>query len=172
MIIRLAQSNDIPQIMDMLKSVVPAMQALGNYQWDSHYPNEGVFQTDIAKDQLWVAEVNTCIAGIAAITTDQEPEYAAVGWDIAETAIVTHRLAVGVDFRGMGIGQALLMQAEKEAVKRNIGVLRIDTNTKNEATRALFPKLGYLYSGEIELGFRPNLRFCCYEKRIGSQLIR
>lgn len=66
----------------------------------------------------------------------------------------------------MGIARALLQQAEEEAFRRNIKVLRIDTNINNEATRALFPKLGYRYSGEIGLAFRPNLRFCCYEKRL------
>lgn len=165
-IVRLASPQDIPQILELLKSVVPAMNALGNYQWDSHYPNEEVFKKDISLSQLWVAEVDSAIAGISAITTDQEPEYAEAGWDITEPAIVTHRLAVNINFRGMGIARALLMKAEEEATRRNIAVLRIDTNTNNEATRALFPKLGYLYSGEIGLGFRPNLRFCCYEKRL------
>ena len=33
------------------------------------------------------------------------------------------------------------------------------------------PKLGYTYAGEIGLGFRPGLRFRCYEKRlaVGSE---
>ena len=166
MLIRLAILDDIPEILNLLSSVIPAMHALGNFQWDSQYPNEEIFKTDITLHRLWVAEVNGAIAGVAAITTDQEPEYAEVGWDISEPAIVTHRLAVGVTFRGLGIARALLTQAENEAVQRNINLLRIDTNTENEATRSLFPKLGYEYAGEIELGFRPNLRFCCYEKRI------
>ena len=104
---------------------------------------------------------------MAAITiSDQEPEYANVGWDITETAIVTHRLAVSEKYRGMGIAAALLTQAEREAVNRGINTLRIDTNTSNQATQRLFPKLGYKFAGEIGLGFRPNLRFYCYEKRI------
>ena len=168
MIIRRAHIDDIPQIMELLKMVVPAMNALGNYQWDSQYPNEEVFHQDISRNQLWVAEIDSAIAGISAITTDQEPEYAAVGWDITEEAIVTHRLAVNVNFRGRGVARALLVAAEEEAVRRNIKVLRIDTNTNNEATRALFPKLGYQYCGEIGLGFRPGLRFCCYEKRLSG----
>ena len=166
MTIRLAANEDIPAIMDLLKTIVPAMRAQGNYQWDSRYPNEEVFQSDISLNQLWVAVVDSNITGFAAITTDQDAEYADVGWDISETAIVTHRLAVGTRFRGLGIAKKLLLQAEKEAIRRNIGILRIDTNTMNEATKALFPKLGYHYSGEIALGHRPNLRFCCFEKRL------
>ncbi len=166
MTIRLATLTDIPQIMQMIAEVVPAMNASGNFQWDGKYPNAQVFKNDIALNQLWVAEVEGVIAGIAAITTDQEPEYANVGWDINETAIVTHRLAVGEKYRGKGIAAALLMQAEKEAVDRGINLLRVDTNTSNQATQKLFPKLGYHFAGEIGLGFRPNLRFYCYEKRV------
>jgi hypothetical protein len=60
-----------------------------------------------------------------------------------------------------------MQTAEKVAMGRGISVLRVDTNTKNEATQRLFPKLGYVLAGEIGLGFRPGQRFLCYEKRLG-----
>jgi GNAT superfamily N-acetyltransferase len=166
MIIRLATLNDIPGIMQLIAEVVPAMNAAGNFQWDNTYPNPEVFKNDIAHNQLWVADLDGDIGGIAAITTDQDQEYSEVGWDINETAIVTHRLAVSMRYRGQGIAAKLLQQAEQEAVSRGIKTLRIDTNTNNNATQQLFPKLGYVYAGEIGLGFRPNLRFYCYEKRL------
>ena len=166
MIVCLASLNDVPEIMELIASVVPVMNAAGNYQWDSTYPNTEVFKNDIALNQLWIAKIDGVIAGVAAITTDQDPEYADVGWDITQLAIVTHRLAVSPKYQGRGIAAALLMQAEDEAIKRNINFLRIDTNANNQATQKLFPKLGYVLAGEIGLGFRPNLRFYCYEKII------
>jgi GNAT superfamily N-acetyltransferase len=169
MLIRPATLNDIPQIMQLVAEVVPAMIASGNLQWDERYPNAGVFANDITLNQLWVAEVDGQIAGITAITTDQSSEYAEVGWDVTEKAIVTHRLAVSPRFRGMGIAAALLQQAEQVAINQEINILRIDTNTNNQATQKLFPKLGYAYAGEIGLEFRPGLRFYCYEKRISSK---
>jgi ribosomal protein S18 acetylase RimI-like enzyme len=164
MIIRLATLNDIDPIMELIREVVPLMRALGNFQWDDNYPNAGVFENDINLQQLWLAEIDGQIAGIAAITTDQEAEYANAGMDITQTAIVTHRLAVNVNFRGRGIAEALLKQADVVAANRGISILRIDTNSNNKATRQLFPKLGYEFMGEIPLHFRPNLRFYCYEK--------
>jgi ribosomal protein S18 acetylase RimI-like enzyme len=166
MIIRPATLLDISSIMQLIAEVVPAMNALGNFQWDHTYPNAAVFENDIAVNQLWVAEIADSIAGVAAITTSQEPEYANVGWDIAETAIVTHRLAVSTKYRGMGVAASLLNQAEQVAISRGINIMRIDTNTSNKATQTLFPKLGYQFAGEIGLNFRPNLRFYCYEKRL------
>ena len=168
MIVCLASLNDIPEIMELITAVVPVMNAAGNFQWDNAYPNKQVFENDIAMNQLWVAKIDGIIAGVAAITTDQDAEYADVGWDITQTAIVTHRLAVSPKYQGMGIAAALLTQAEQEAIKRDINFLRIDTNANNQATQKLFPKLGYVFAGEIGLGFRPNLRFYCYEKIIKS----
>lgn len=142
------------------------MIASGNYQWNNEYPNPEAFQQDIELDQLWVADIDGVIAGVSAITTNQYPSYTQCGWDITEPAIVTHRLAVDPDYRGRGIAEAMLIQAEHEANRRNIPLLRIDTNTQNHAANKLFPKLGYIYAGEISLEFRPGLRFSCYEKRL------
>lgn len=154
--------------MALIRAVVPLMRAQGNLQWDHEYPNPEVFGEDIAAGQLWVAEIDGAIAGVAAITSDQSPEYADVGWDLNEPAIVVHRLAVDPAFRGRGVAEALMRQAEVVAREQDITVLRIDTNTENPATQRLFPKLGYAFAGEIGLAFRPGLRFFCYEKRLGE----
>jgi GNAT superfamily N-acetyltransferase len=164
--VREAKLEDVDAIMGLVHRVVPQMRASGNLQWDDQYPNASVFERDVAKATLWVAEVDGHIAGVAAITTDQEPEYADVGWDISELAIVVHRLAVDPAFQGKGVAMALMLQAEAVGRARGIAVWRVDTNTQNEATQRLFPKLGYLLAGEIGLGFRPGLRFQCYEKRL------
>jgi ribosomal protein S18 acetylase RimI-like enzyme len=168
--IRLATLEDIEPIMDLVREIVPVMRASGNFQWDDVYPNAGVFEKDVALKQLWVADIEDEIGGFAAITIDQEAEYANVGWDINEEAIVTHRLAVSIHHRRQGIAEALLKQAEIVAVEKGINILRIDTNSNNKATRLLFPKLGYEYAGEIGLNFRPNLRFYCYEKFLDVNL--
>jgi ribosomal protein S18 acetylase RimI-like enzyme len=164
--IRLANREDIPALIELMRRVVPLMLAAGNQQWDETYPNETIFQRDIDLAQLWVADAENSIAGVAAITMDQEPDYAQVGWDINEPAVVVHRLAVDPAFRGSGIAGALMEKAEEVAVERDISVLRVDTNTQNEATQRLFPKLGYQLAGKISLRFRPGLRFFCYEKRL------
>lgn len=166
MTIRPATSADLPALMTLIKRIVPRMQEAGNFQWDDQYPNEAVFNQDIVQDQLWVADINGQIAGVAALTEDQEPEYAQVGFDLSQRAIVTHRLAVDPSYQGQGIAVALLNQAGKLAIERGIAFLRIDTNSENPATQKLFPKLGYRYAGEITLSFRPGLRFLAYEKHM------
>jgi len=164
MLIRLATTGDIPAIMQTIRRVVPLMRDSGNLQWDEQYPNPEVFTRDIEFAQLWAAEIDGQLAGIAALTTDQEPEYAHVGWDITEPAIVVHRLAVDPAFQGRGVSIALLEHAEAVALQRGIAQIRVDTNTQNRVTQRLLPKLGYSLVGEIGLEFRPGLRFFCYDK--------
>jgi ribosomal protein S18 acetylase RimI-like enzyme len=164
--IRLATRQDLTALMALVRRVVLLMRSTGNLQWDENYPNEAVFERDIDLRQLWIAEIGADIAGIAAITMDQEPDYAQVGWDITEPAMVVHRLAVDPAFRGAGVASSLMQTAERIAVDRAISVVRVDTNTQNAATQRLFPKLGYQLAGEINLQFRPGLRFFCYEKRL------
>ena len=164
--VRLGRREDVEAVMALVRRVVPQMRALGNFQWDDHYPNAAAFECDVDQGWLWIAEVQGQVAGAAAITTEQEPEYAEVGWDLDQEAVVVHRLLVDPAFRGQGLAAALLRQAEEVARNWGITVLRVDTNRENEATLRLFPSLGYAFAGEIGLGFRPGLRFNCYEKRL------
>ncbi|WP_338868242.1 GNAT family N-acetyltransferase [Spirosoma sp. SC4-14] len=166
MTIRLATITDLPALLNLVKRVVPLMHQSGNFQWDTQYPNETVFSQDIAKAQLWVADIDGHLAGVAAMTEDQEPEYAQVGFDLNQRAVVTHRLAVDPSFQGRGIAAALLTQAEQLARDRGVQFLRIDTNSENQVTQKLFPKMGYQFAGEITLSFRPGLRFLAYEKQL------
>jgi len=166
LVIRRATVADLPAIVALVQALVPLMNAAGNYQWTSEYPNQAVFEKDITQNHLWVAELGGELAGIAALTQDQDAEYADADWDVTEPALVTHRLAVLPAAQGHGVAQALLQQAEHEARALGLRTLRVDTNSENAATQRLFPKLGYRFAGEIQLAFRPGLRFFCYEKRL------
>lgn len=165
MTLRLATAADLPALLAMLAQVVPLMQAAGNRQWSADYPNEAVFRSDLEAGHLWVAALEGQLAGFAALTHNhQDAEYAQANWDVAEPALVTHRLAVTPAAQGRGVAAALLGQAETLARQQGLRVLRVDTNSENTATQGLFPKLGYRFAGEITLAFRPGLRFFCYEK--------
>ena len=95
---RKASHDDLDTITHIAQSlVVPIMNQSGNYQWNNTYPLRNDFLGDVNNDQLWVAEDKDSggeIAGFVALTTDQSPEYADVGWDLSVRSIVPHRLAV------------------------------------------------------------------------------
>ena len=172
--LRLATLQDVPAIVALVRAVVPAMNAAGNYQWTDSYPNAEVFEQDIANRELWVAQPDPHLAGqpgsplaaVAAFTAEQEPEYAQLGWNLDEPALVIHRLAVAPAFQGQGLAAALMQHAE--VVGRALGAvaLRVDTGIDNPVTQRLFPRLGYTFAGEISLDAHPGLIVLCYEKRL------
>jgi len=168
--IRPGTHQDIPAIMKIIRAVVPIMRASGNFQWDNIYPNPEAYALDADLHRLWIADVlhngTTRVAGVVALTTEQDPEYVDAGWDITIPAIVVHRLAVHPDFKGLGLARALMQQAEVVARAQRIAEIRVDTNTKNLAIQKLLPQLGYRYAGEIGLAFRPGLRFACFDKHV------
>jgi 2-amino-4-hydroxy-6-hydroxymethyldihydropteridine diphosphokinase len=169
-LLRLAQLDDMPRLIALIRRVVPGMVAGGNNQWNDRYPNEQVFGEDIEAGDLWIAETEDgSLAGVVALTTAPGLEYAAVGWDVDEPAVFTHRLAVDPEQRGKGIAAALMQQAEVVARGRGIGTLRVDTGLANVAAQRLIVRAGYGLVGEIPLAVRPGLRVLCYERRLGVE---
>lgn len=166
MIIRQGRAEDVSAAMAIVRRVVPLMRDAGNLQWDDVYPNHEAFAQDVELARLWVAELDGRVAGVSAVTMEQDPEYADVGWDLTEPAIVMHRLAVDPDLTGKGIAKALMLNAEDVARSRGLHILRVDTNSENPTMQRILLGLGYNFAGEIGLAFRPGLRFYCYEKRL------
>ena len=170
--VRLATVADLPAALGIIRLVVPLMLAEGNRQWGLDYPNADVLGLDVAAGQLWLvtaaASGGDAVVGLAAITSAREPEYESLGssWagGSAAPAVVVHRLATHPDWRARGVAAALMQQAERTARSLGIRFVRVDTNSENTATQALFPKLGFSRVGEIALNLRPGLRFVCYEK--------
>lgn len=172
--VRPGTAEDVPALMDIVRAVVPAMNAAGNFQWQGDYPNAEVLLDDVAAAQLFVAEGAdeggaVRLAGLAAITTAPEPEYArCAGWaDAAAPAVVVHRLAAAPAWRGRGVAAALFARADAVAAERGLRFVRCDTNDQNAAMRAILPRLGFRFVGNIPLDKRPGLTFMCYEKEVG-----
>ncbi len=67
-IIRPANASDIDRIIEIVNLVVPIMQSVGNHQWDDKYPQRQNFGIDLSNGDLWVADDDGIVAGVAALT--------------------------------------------------------------------------------------------------------
>lgn len=168
--LRKATMDDLSSVVRICNVVVPLLNAENNYQWNNTYPLSADFEKDIANEVLWVAVVNGEVAGFAALTSDQSEEYAEVGWDLNEPAIVPHRVAVDPAFRGKSIALQFMLTAEDLAREAGYKYVRIDTNVKNVPMQNLFSKLNYEFAGEISFKNKPviyeKMMFKCYQKVI------
>jgi ribosomal protein S18 acetylase RimI-like enzyme len=77
---------------------------------------------------------------------------------------VVHRLMVHPAFQGRGIARELMEFAERVALNRGCGVIRLDAFAMNPQALRLYRALGYREAGEVK--FRKGA-FLCFEKRLG-----
>ncbi len=82
-----------------------------------------------------VAEVNGRIAGVAEVYTTRVGGYGKVG--------VVYFLAVRKEYRGMGIGKKLVLEAEELFRREKCTYSAASTVESNRASQGLFRSLGY-----------------------------
>lgn len=164
--IRKATQRDLDAVLDILAKTVPIMQASGNNQWDSEYPNRQRFLDDIIAGSLYIYDMDGTPVGFVCVDTEEPPEYDAVCWQTKGPALVLHRMAVSPEFRGLGLAMKMATFCEDLARQNGYTCIHSDTNSKNIPVNALFKKLGYSFCGNITLRDTPDL-FNCYEKQIG-----
>lgn len=159
---RLAQNNDLPAIMAIIRDTIAEMRTYRNTQWDENYPQEDDFQRDIEEGSLYIAERDGRVAGFACINGDEPAEYAALPWT-GTKALVIHRMAVAMDQRQKGVAMEMMDFAEELAREQGIRVLKTDTYSLNTKMNALFQKLGYRMIGTMQFKGKEK-PFPCYEK--------
>ena len=165
--IRKANADDIPRIMEITRETVKYMNLEDNCQWDSTYPLESDFLNDISTDTLYVYEIKDEVVAFVCVSFEEAPEYSALPWNCKEGYMVVHRMAVSYKYRGNGIGSNLLDHAEKVARNNNASSLRTDTFCLNSAMNRLLLRHGYAKVGEVHFDEIPK-PFYCYEKVLNN----
>lgn len=110
------------------------------------YPEKATAQEALARNDLFVEELDGNIVGTAILNQAQVDIYEKANWryDVpAEQVMVMHTLVVDPDIKGKGLGRAFAEFYEKYAVQQGCHYLRIDTNEKNTNARKFYKKLQY-----------------------------
>jgi GNAT superfamily N-acetyltransferase len=161
--IRKAELNDLPAIMEITHSVVVMMQSIGNEQWDENYPQAKDFIQDIQRRDLYCYERKGKLAAFVCVNKIEPIEYYELSWSLKEQGMIIHRMAVDPQYQRKGLSIELLEFAECLAKANDIRYLKTDTNLRNEKMRSLFNKKGYRFVGEIHFSGKSD-PYYCYEK--------
>jgi len=164
MIIRIAYTKDLQDIMKMYNSCVKGMIARNITQWDNKYPNQKIILKDLKNKTYFVAEKNNEIVGGINIDKLQDDVYNTIKWnDKSDKFLVVHRLAVKEEFWSQKIGKKLMKFAENLVIDKNLKSIRLDTYSNNPQAINFYKKLGYKQLGTINL--KPNKKhYYCFEK--------
>lgn len=135
------------------------------------YPVRQTAADAVARDDLYVLEEDGRIWGAAIINNIQVDVYAEGKWRYEakeEEVCVLHTLVISPETARKGYGRAFVDFYEKHAKETGCMELRIDTNERNAAARALYHKLGYEEIGIVPTTFNglPDIHLVLLEKHL------
>ncbi len=134
------------------------------------YPVRATAEAAVSLGDMFVLEDGGEILAAGRINREQLPEYAGTDWLYKPdgNVWVLHTLVVEPSANGRGYARAFLEFYENYARERGCRVLRIDTNERNAAARAMYAKHGWREAGIVPCTFNglPGVKLVGLEKRI------
>jgi len=148
--------SDIPRIMEIIHEAQVYLAQLEIDQWQDGYPNEEKIELDIQNEDSYVVlNDSDVIIGTTVFTTKTERAYRTIQgkWLTNDDAVygVIHRLAVGEEYRKLGLARFVFDECHNRLKELNVKSLRIDTHRGNKGMQHLLEKMSYAYCGVILL---------------------
>jgi len=143
--------EDIPACVEILDSGRAFQRAQGFVQWADGYPGLKEVERDVAKGKGYVLKVDGKIAAHLYLDPDGDPSYPAIrgAWNTPEPYMVIHRVAIGDEFRGMGLSDKIFSLVAEFSKTQGIYALRIDTHADNKRMQHVVEKNGFVYRGIV-----------------------
>ena len=110
------------------------------------YPTRATAEAALSRDDLFVLEEEGHILGSGIINQLQVDVYEGAPWKQQvpnDKVCVLHTLVISPAARGKGYGREFVRFYETYALQHGCIELRIDTNERNLAARAMYSKYGY-----------------------------
>ena len=133
------------------------------------YPTRKTAEESILRGDMFVLEDGK-VLGAGIINRNQVDAYFGASWEHdTDLVCVLHTLVISPDAVGRGYGRAFVEFYEWWAKEHNLPELRIDTNARNTAARAMYRKLGYKEIGTVPTTFNgiPGVDLVLLEKNLG-----
>ena len=121
-------------------------------QWQGDYPASEDMAVSIAAGECYVLCYAGRVAAVFCLTTEPQANYAAITdgkWRSAGPYAAVHRCAVEAQFRGSGLADRMLAEAETLARSKDCSAVRVDTHRHNEPMKALLRRCGYQFRGHV-----------------------
>lgn len=164
MIIRLANPDEIEDILCIIKEAQQRMKLSGMSQWQNNYPNLDIIKDDVLKKALYVSIIdNKIVATMSVFSYDPVYEKIQGSWLNDNPYKVIHRIAVADHVIGKRITEAMINFIFEHF---NVKDIRIDTHPLNQPMIKSLERQGFKYCGIVHVTTdSDSLRFA-YQKHI------
>lgn len=143
--------DNVPEIINLIRSAVRSMEKTGIHQWDELYPTKKDIINDINNSEMFVGKVDDKVAAIYVINVSCDLEYNKGDWRYPNCEYrIIHRLCVHPDFQNKGIAKTTMKHIESELRKSGIKAIRLDAFSENPFALKLYQNLGYSIVGHAD----------------------
>ncbi len=170
MAVRVATERDIPRIAEIYDILTSDPETCKYTNWAKNvYPTKDFAVKALADSHLFVGEDDNGIFGSMLLNSIQLPEYKDIPWKYEAAhheVLVIHTLCIDIKYKGKGKAREMIAFAEKHGRCNKMKVIRLDTYEGNLPACAMYPKLGYEYSGTAFFNFMGKIpeQLKCFEK--------
>lgn len=170
---RPASGEDIPAMLAIAAQAQALLRKHGVDQWQDGYPAARHFQTDIDRGECYVLTCGQELAAFFVLSFHPESCYDDITdgkWSGQEPYAVLHRCAVDERFRGLGVSDRIIAEAEHLTLSMERRWLRVDTHKKNKAMQGLLRRNGFQFRGNVTVitGEGHDPRRQAFEKRLAK----
>lgn len=164
--IRPARLEDVPRIMEIIRSCADDLQKRGVGNWRDDYPTEPMFLEGVKNGLVSVACLSgeetgshgeDLVIGTVTITPDIGIEpLSRIAWT-ADTSSYIGIARLGVDpaFQGTGVGSLLFDHANREAERRGYASVRLSVFSNARHPIAMYERRGFSKVGTVEYRGEP-----------------
>ncbi|MFO7842699.1 MAG: GNAT family N-acetyltransferase [Bacteroidales bacterium] len=162
--IQKAISDNLIEIMYLLRQCIEDFNKNNIYQWNISYPDTYRLMQEIEKGSLYLMINKGVPVGTITFDEQQDEVFNEVTWKNNDGKfIVIHRIAVYPTWQRKGVGQKLIEFVEKFAQENKYQSVRLDVTTSNQKLIELYERLGFSQTGDI-LYPKQKIPFKCLEK--------
>jgi ribosomal protein S18 acetylase RimI-like enzyme len=156
--VRLAQSDDVAVVAEMLDEATAFVETFGFDQWPVPFPQDELLQR-VRQRELYVVEVGDEPAATFTLLWD-DPFF----WgERPPDAVYLHKLAVRRAFAGRRLGERIVEWIDATAAAAGRSFVRLDTQRDDSGIRGYYERLGFEYCGDHE---HPRFPAVLYERRV------
>lgn len=159
---QVATSNNLDEIMLLIKTAILTMENNHIHQWDEIYPTKEDFAEDIRQNNLYIGVSEGKIAVVFALNKQCDEAYQNGHWQYPDREFcVVHRLCVNPHFQHKGVAKQTMEFIEEKCKAEGTSAVRLDAFSHNPSALKLYSHLGYCRVGHAH--WRKG-RFYLFEK--------
>jgi GNAT superfamily N-acetyltransferase len=150
-----AVTNDLVEVLYLLKECVADMNDKGIKHWNNSFPGSEIMSKAIEAGSLYLYKETELAKGMVILNEEEPEEYKKIDWGTkSEKVLYIKYLAVHPQWQGQGIARKLVAFAEEFAREHGYQVLRTDLYSGLEASGRFSEDLGFTKSGQFHSSFQ------------------